>query len=147
MKLYLDLCCQNRPFYDQSQARIALEADAITKIMEACALGHHTWWTSVALEAENRQTPNEERRGKIELMLAAANGRIDHIEGVRDRVVVLERFGFQPFDAFHLATAEAALCDRLVTTNDDFVKIAIRNQANLMTKVVNPTTLVFDEEF
>src|ERR1039457_5994001 len=34
MKLYLDVCCLNRPFDDQSQNRVRLEAEAILSILE-----------------------------------------------------------------------------------------------------------------
>jgi len=32
-KIYLDVCCLNRPFDDQSQDRIKLEAEAIIMIL------------------------------------------------------------------------------------------------------------------
>ena len=34
MKVYLDVSCLNRPFDDQSQARIALESQAVVLILE-----------------------------------------------------------------------------------------------------------------
>jgi hypothetical protein len=34
MKIYLDSCCFNRPFDDQSKLRIRLEAEAKFKIQE-----------------------------------------------------------------------------------------------------------------
>jgi hypothetical protein len=34
MKIYLDTCCLNRPFDDQRQARIRLESEAVTLILE-----------------------------------------------------------------------------------------------------------------
>ncbi len=38
MKLvYLDTCCLNRPFDDQTQAHIHLEAEAVLLIMARCA--------------------------------------------------------------------------------------------------------------
>ena len=33
MKIYLDACCLNRPFDDQSQDRVRLEAEAILLIL------------------------------------------------------------------------------------------------------------------
>ena len=33
MKLYLDTCCYNRPFDDQTQERIHLESEAILTIL------------------------------------------------------------------------------------------------------------------
>ena len=34
MTIYLDVCCLNRPFDDQSQNRVRLEAEAILSILE-----------------------------------------------------------------------------------------------------------------
>jgi len=34
-RLYLDVCCLNRPFDDQSQDRIRLEAEAVRVILNA----------------------------------------------------------------------------------------------------------------
>lgn len=42
MLIYLDVCCLNRPFDDQTQERIRLEAEAVLLILERCQAG--TWW-------------------------------------------------------------------------------------------------------
>ena len=34
MMVYLDGCCWNRPFDDQSQSRVRLEAEAVLSILE-----------------------------------------------------------------------------------------------------------------
>ena len=39
MKLYLDVCCLNRPFDDQSQNRVRLEAEAVLSILELAGSG------------------------------------------------------------------------------------------------------------
>jgi len=36
MKIYLDSCCYNRPFDDQSQDIIVLESNAILSIVKKC---------------------------------------------------------------------------------------------------------------
>lgn len=36
MKLYLDNCCYNRPFDDQTQDRIHLESEAVLALLRAC---------------------------------------------------------------------------------------------------------------
>ena len=52
--IYLDVCCLNRPFDDQAQARIHLEAEAVLVILNQCQAGHLTWISSdvVTLEIE-----------------------------------------------------------------------------------------------
>jgi len=39
MKVYLDVSCLNRPFDDQTQARIRLESEAVTIILDECEHG------------------------------------------------------------------------------------------------------------
>jgi len=38
-RIYLDACCLNRPFDDQTQLRIALETQAILAILSQCESG------------------------------------------------------------------------------------------------------------
>lgn len=39
MKIYLDNCCYNRPFDDQTQERIHLESEAMLTILQRGQLG------------------------------------------------------------------------------------------------------------
>lgn len=57
-RIYLDVCCLNRPFDEQTQARIRLETEAILEILDRCQAGMWTLITSKALEAEINQTPD-----------------------------------------------------------------------------------------
>ena len=55
--IYLDVCCLNRPFDDQTQERIRLEAEAVMLIFNRC---QNTQWQilgSEAIDDELEQTP------------------------------------------------------------------------------------------
>ncbi|NHZ72299.1 MAG: PIN domain-containing protein, partial [Aquificales bacterium] len=65
MKIYLDVCCLNRPFDDQSQERIRLESEAILLILKRIKAGDWKWVSSPVVMTEIRQTPNIERRQAI----------------------------------------------------------------------------------
>lgn len=39
--IYLDVCCLNRPFDDQTQERIRLEAEAVRLILANCQTGEY----------------------------------------------------------------------------------------------------------
>ena len=39
MRIYLDNCCYNRPFDDQTQDRIHIESEAVLAILKACENG------------------------------------------------------------------------------------------------------------
>lgn len=45
MRIYLDVCCFNRPFDNQEQDRIYLEGEAILRILENCKEGR---WSLVS---------------------------------------------------------------------------------------------------
>ena len=65
MKIYLDNCCFNRPFDDQSSMRVKLEAEAKLFIQEKIITGKLQLVWSHILEYENRQNPFVERRNAI----------------------------------------------------------------------------------
>ena len=53
MRIYLDNCCFNRPFDDQSQIRIRLESEAKLKIQEEIRSGKIQLIWSYILDYEN----------------------------------------------------------------------------------------------
>ncbi len=65
MKIYLDICCFNRPFDDQSQLRIRLESEAKLKIQTDIQAGNFDLVWSYILEGENEANPFEERKRAI----------------------------------------------------------------------------------
>ena|SRR5687768_9162192 len=121
MKIYLDTCCLNRPFDDRSQARVNIEAEAVRSILERCEQGDGQLASSDTLAFEVAQTTSEERRAMLHEGLAIASERVT-IESVEQRAVELEKFGLQPLDAAHLASAESAKVDWFCTCDDRLLK-------------------------
>ena len=72
MKIYLDVCCLNRPFDDQAQQRVHLEAEAILLILNNCQVGVWKLVTSNALDAEISLTPNPTRLRQVKDLLSVA---------------------------------------------------------------------------
>ncbi|MFU8789904.1 MAG: hypothetical protein ACNA7G_12815 [Methylobacter sp.] len=64
-KLYLDNCMFNRPFDDQSNIKILLEAEAKLKIQESIRSELYELVWSYVLDYENEQNPFRERREQI----------------------------------------------------------------------------------
>jgi hypothetical protein len=69
MKIYLDTCCLNRPFDDQSQNRIRLESEAIIIIMNKLHQGEWEWIGSEVLDIEVDNTTNIEKRHYLTKLL------------------------------------------------------------------------------
>ena len=62
MRVYLDNCCFNRPFDDQRQLRIRLEAEAKLRIQELIREGGLQLARSYVLDFENSNNPFVDRR-------------------------------------------------------------------------------------
>jgi len=65
MRIYLDNCCFNRPFDDQSQIRIRLESEAKLYIQEQISNNDIELAWSYILDYENSLNPYEERMNVI----------------------------------------------------------------------------------
>ena len=71
--VYLDACCLNRPFDDQTQTRIRLESEAILLILSSVEAGRLRLIASEALHFEIAQTPDPERGKRVTLLANAAD--------------------------------------------------------------------------
>ena len=65
MKYYLDNCCFNRPYDDQTQERIHLESESILAIIKKCEQLNYEILGSPALDLEIRQIPDIYKRQKV----------------------------------------------------------------------------------
>lgn len=139
-RIYLDVCCLNRPFDDLSQNRIRLEAEAVLSIYEKCRLEEWILVSSEVIEAELRKTPDTQRVELIMQAIAIAKQKANLDSNLKQRARELVQFGFKPFDAAHIASAEAIGADLLLTTDDRLLRRATRYQASLKTLVNNPVT-------
>ena len=75
VRIYLDACCLNRPFDDQTQARIRLEAEAVLMILTGCESGDWEWIGSAVLDWEIAQMPDLERLRRVRSLAAHAHQR------------------------------------------------------------------------
>jgi hypothetical protein len=65
MKIYLDNCCYNRPFDDQTQARIAVETQAKLIIQSLVKMQKLDLIWSFALIYENELNPHINKKNTI----------------------------------------------------------------------------------
>ena len=83
----------NRPFDDQSQNRVRLEAEAVLSILEMADNGKLELAGSDIIDDELSQMPDGERREKVKLLLGSAAKRIlltvDH-RTTRDGIAEVE---------------------------------------------------------
>ncbi len=138
LRIYLDVCCLNRPFDDQRQDRIRLEAEAVLLILGHCEAGVWQWISSVTVEEEVNNTPSRERWSRVRSMLSGVHGTVALTDAAVARAQALKAMGFRTYDAFHLACAEEARVDVFLTTDDRVLRIATRHTEQLKVRVANP---------
>jgi predicted nucleic acid-binding protein len=138
MKLYLDVCCLNRPFDDQSQGRVRLEAEAVLSILKMAEDRTLEILDSDIITDELSQMPDQERHEKVELLLQTTSQHIALTTAIERRAMELESWTIAPLDALHLASAESAKADVFLTTDDSLLGKASRRQPDLKIRVENP---------
>jgi hypothetical protein len=102
--------------------------------------GEVQWISSEALIDEINRNPNLERRLENAALLNLANETIQVDQMAASRAMNLEAAGYGAFDALHLACAEVAQVDVLLTTDDGFVRKASRRDGNPRMPVRNPVS-------
>ena len=107
-RLSLDVCCLHRPFDDQRQDRVRLEAEAVLLILGRCEAETWQWLSSAVVEEEVDHTPSPERRARVRAMLRGAQRTVVLTEAAVTRAKALQGMGFRTYDALHLACAEHA---------------------------------------
>jgi len=139
-RLYLDVCCLNRPFDNWQQERIRLEGEAILTIIDRFRLQQWQLISSEAVEVELEKLKDLDKREKVLSLLQFTAIQVNLNQEINDRSQELENLGFGLYDSFHLACAEVAEADVLLTTDDRFFKRAVSYQSHLNVVVDNPVT-------
>lgn len=137
-KIYLDVCCLNRPFDDQTQARIRLEAEAVLVILAQCEIGDWEWISSEVVELEIHQTPDPERRRRVQLLASHAHRSVVVGRSEIERAQQFEAWGISAFDALHLACAESGGAKVFLTTDDKLLRKSAAHAKQLQVRVENP---------
>lgn len=139
MRIYLDNCCYNRPFDDQSQVKVVIETLAKLTIQQQMREGEIEYVWSEVLDYEVGRSRFIDRKLQIQPWAQGATVFVELDESIREQARRFEDVGVRAMDALHLACAEAANCDWFFTTDNGILKKA-RSIANL--RVANPVEFV-----
>lgn len=139
-RIYLDNCCYNRPYDDQSLKAISLEAEAKLYIQDNIRNGKLELVWSFMLDFENSANPYEERKESIEDWKALSMENIKAIEEVKDLAKRLETaYNIKPKDALHLACAIETKSQYFLTTD----RILLKKVSQLKEiTVINPVDFI-----
>jgi hypothetical protein len=141
-KIYLDVCCLNRPFDDQTHDRIRLETEAIIAILKYSRSGAGKIIGSDIIHLEIDKTPDIIRKSQLKSLSDYISNIIYTDKKIKERAIELQKIGFKAFDSFHIACAEHGKADIFLTTDDKILKLALQNNDKLKIKVYNPLTWV-----
>ena len=117
-KVYLDVCCFNRPYDDQTQPRIQFESAAKLMIQSLIVDGHINFVWSYVLEFENAKNPFPEKRDAILAFKRFASEIISPDPKIEDSAKEWQRKGLKTYDSLHVACAIFAGCDTFLTVDD-----------------------------
>lgn len=126
VRIYLDVCCLNRPFDDQRQERVRLEAEAVLTILRRIEAGVWELAGGEMVDFEIGRMADLQRRQRVRALagLAKTKSMVDNAAKARAQEWI--GLGLKPVDALHLACAEGARVDVFLTTDDQLLRVIQR---------------------
>ena len=141
MRLYLDMCCLQRPMDDQTHLRIHMESEAILGVLAWCEAEKAELLDSVALNYEVDHNPHPARRAFVHEALLTSKQTIQASHSVEQLARIYCNHGIKVLDALHLACAVEAQANYFCTCDDRFYRRA-KQLDTKQTLVVYPLELI-----
>ncbi len=140
MRIYLDNCCFNRPYDNQTYEIIRLETEAKIFVQNRIKNNQIELVWSFILDFENSANPYKQRRESIKEWESISAVNIKASETIRNNANGLQKlYGLKPKDSLHLVCAIEAKSDYFLTTD----KILIKKATCLKEiKVANPLEFI-----
>jgi predicted nucleic acid-binding protein len=136
-RIYLDICCFNRPYDDQSYLTVRLESEAKLFVQKEILQGTFDLVWSYMLDYENSVNPYPDRSNTIARWRTVAKSDVDFSVEVNETGKQLMTLGLTNKDALHIACAITGKCDYFLTTD----KGILNKQAAGIT-IINPLDFV-----
>lgn len=137
--VYLDNCCFNRPYDDQSQIRISLETQAKLYVQKLIIDKKIDFAYSYISRYENSQNPYEIRRNAISDFFKKASVYIseNNADDIQAKAAEIMKTGIKAKDAIHIACAIFGKSDVFLSTDDRLLKyrsdeIVLRNPIDFL---------------
>jgi predicted nucleic acid-binding protein len=133
--IYMDNCCYNRPFDDQTQLRISLETQAKLYIQSLIKNNKLDLIYSYVCFYENHINPFENK--KISILEFSKNAKSSVIESndILLKANQITKNGIRPLDALHLSCAINAKANYFITVDDEILKYNT-NEINIFDPVM-----------
>lgn len=144
LRIYLDNCSYNRPYDDQSNLQVQMEAISKLYIQNCIKDGKYELVSSYTLHYEVSRNPFEMRRMAITDYIdqnAKYYVDIDREQEVSEIASEIMATGIKEKDAYHVASAIFAKCEYFISTDKRLLKYKTD-----MIKLVTPVEFVFETE-
>ena len=144
MRIYLDMCCYNRPYDDQSQLKIAMETQAKLHIQMLIKEKKLELIASYMLRYECSKNPFEMRRDTIfNFMQENAVGYVgdNRKREIEVKAAEIMKTGVKFKDACHVASAIYAGCEYFISTDTRLLKYDTQE-----IKMVTPIEFIMEME-
>ena len=125
MRIYLDMCCYNRPYDDQTSLKVAMETQSKIHIQNLVKAGKYDLIGSYTLDYEVSRNPFEMRRNSIVNFIAenikgyVGEERADILKPIAEYIMGQ---GVKEKDAYHVASAIYAKCEYFISTDIRLLK-------------------------
>ncbi len=144
MRIYLDNCCYNRPYDDQTSIKISLETQAKLAIQEMVKLGKYALVSSETLEYEVDASPYS---SQVQIIKGFIQENTSFYVGKRKRddveklAIEITQTGVKYYDACHVASAIIADCEYFVTVDKRLL-----NYQSDKVRIVSPIQFISETE-
>lgn len=137
MKVYLDNCCYNRLLDDRSYSQIYFERNSVMLILELAEKSGIQLVGSEMLVREMADAADSYKRAVLQMVYGLCTEEIKVTSQILDRAEEIRHMSNIKYkDSIHLACAEAANADVLLTTDKKFMNNC--NRMKTYTRVLNP---------
>ncbi len=142
IRIYLDSCCLNRPFDDQSSDKVRMESEAVLTIINRCEQSKWEYCKSDVLYDEINRTDDVFKMEKVLSLYDSATVYIELNEQIIARAKELIKASIKPFDSLHIASAEFGKADVFLTTDKKLINATKRT--TLSVRVTNPVAWLIE---
>jgi predicted nucleic acid-binding protein len=143
MRVYLDTSVYNRPFDDQTQAKVFLETQAVLIILQKVEDKEIELVNSPILEYENNRNSQILQQYNMNRYLKMATFTQPKTINIEERAKQLEKDGIKALDALHVASSEISKSDYFITCDKRLIN---RCQILATIKTVNPIDFIQEVE-
>lgn len=144
MRIYLDMCCYNRPYDDQEQLKVFLETQSKLYIQSIIKDKKLELISSYMLRYECSHNPFEMRRSAIldyiDKNTFAYVGDEHRLE-IESKAAEIMKTGIKFKDACHVASAIFAQCEYFISTDKRLLKYKSKE-----IKLVTPVEFIMETE-